>query len=107
LALPPQLRELVDLPHINISRRAVWDIAAFLAHGDKFVGDGWPTRAELLDRAVFGRLLPRLRGDARSLLPVVDGLFDLTVRHDWLRTRARLEMMKRALSDGYATFWCE
>jgi DNA polymerase III delta prime subunit len=107
LTLPRVLRELVELTHINPSRRAVRDVAVFLAHGSKLGRDEWATQDDLLDRAVFGRFLPRLRGDQRTLSTIVDKLVEFAERHHWPRTSARVKLMSHALNDGYATFWCE
>lgn len=108
LVLPPELRALVDLEGVSGSRRAMRDMVVFLAHGRKLDREDWITPAELLDRAVLGRFLPRLRGGDRTLSPLIVRLTGIAELHRWPQTLARLKLMReRASNEGYATFWCE
>lgn len=107
ITLPQDLADVWTIDGIPRSRRALRDMHRFVAHGSKPGMDSLISRQHLLDLAVFGRLLPRLRGDRRTAVTVIDKLHDLADRHGWSRTGGRLKAMRDALDDGFATFWCE
>jgi hypothetical protein len=87
------------------SRRAVWDVSAFVAMSARLDFDEHPRHAAL-DGAVCGRLLPRLRGHSQRFAGLLERLRDTFPVEYWPNCHARVDaMIEQMRLTGVADFW--
>lgn len=91
---------------LSPSRRAIRDVSAFI-HRFQQVGDEalGMTRAEAFDRAISGRILPRLRGEVAQLRRLLEPLADLFTRQSWTVSLRHIKAMQNRVDFGFVSFW--
>lgn len=120
LEVPGELGEVLDVfdayaltnpsiihESLNPSRRAIRDICAYVYHHQQIGEDhlGGMTRAHALDRAIAGRILPRLRGEVVQLRRLLDPLAELFERQGWPRSLRHIKAMQNRVEFGFVSFW--
>lgn len=121
IAVPLELRQLWlacrehargRLPHEDLTptRRAITDVSLFMHYYDRLGLDGSAdfSRELALDRAISGRVLPRLRGPSAVMSPLVEALgeyFSPGNSTRWPTCSSRVAAMREQLSSGFVSFW--
>lgn len=117
--LPPDLLALVRLfdefertstaTHYETvvpSRRALLDLAHI---AQRFESGGFDKlgveRARILDRAVAGRVLPRVRGEHRRLKPLLESLSGFFNEDQWPISGRHVRSMLGRTEFGFVSFW--
>ncbi|WAS94532.1 hypothetical protein [Nannocystis punicea] len=92
---------------LSPSRRAIIDICAYMYHHHQIGEDhlGGMTRAHALDRAIAGRILPRLRGEVVQLRRLLDPLAEMFERQCWPRSLRHIKAMQNRVEFGFVSFW--
>jgi hypothetical protein len=92
---------------LSPSRRAIHDVCTFI-HRYQEIGEealGGMTRAQALDRAIAGRILPRLRGEVAQLRRLLDPLATLFAEQSWLNSLRHIKAMQNRAEFGFVSFW--
>jgi DNA polymerase III delta prime subunit len=92
---------------LSPSRRAIHDVCTFM-HRYQNIGEealGGMTRAQALDRAIAGRILPRLRGEVAQLGRLLDPLATLFAEQSWPTSLRHITAMKNRVDFGFVSFW--
>lgn len=88
------------------SRRALLDLAATIARFDQAgLEDLDVSRSTIVDRAVAGRILPRLRGEYRRLKPLLETLADFFLKVGWPVCERHVRAMLGRAEFGFVSFW--
>lgn len=92
---------------LSPSRRAIHDVCTFI-HRYQAIGEdalGGMTRAQALDRAIAGRILPRLRGEVAQLRRLLDPLATLFAEKSWPTSLRHIKAMQNRVEFGFVSFW--
>ena len=92
---------------LSPSRRAIHDVCTFI-HRYQAIGEealGGMSRAQALDRASAGRILPRRRGAVAQLRRLLDPLADLFTTQSWPTSLRHITAMKNRVDFGFVSFW--
>ncbi len=91
---------------LSPSRRAIRDVSTFIHRfqqiGEEALG---MTRAQALDRAISGRILPRLRGEVAQLRRLLEPLAELFTRQSWTASLRHIKAMQNRVEFGFVSFW--
>lgn len=88
------------------SRRALLDLASIMARFDQAgLAELEVSRSSIVDRAVAGRILPRLRGEYRRLKPLLEALADFFLRTKWPTCERHVRAMLGRAEFGFVSYW--
>jgi DNA polymerase III delta prime subunit len=120
LPIPQELLDLIGQfreharsrsPHEDLtpSRRVLRDVALFMHFHGRLGVDAEFSRLDALDRAIAGRVLPRLRGPSASLEDLLGSLRRLVGEPGdsgrWSTCSERVDGMMRQLGTGFVSYW--
>ena len=116
IAVPGELRDVWEAfgtvrprsvhEDLTPSRRAAADVCRFMHHIEQL--DLELSRADAIDRAVAARILPRIRGEAQELAPLLEALSELFAPGEndaWARCRRITAALQSQISSGWVSYW--
>jgi energy-coupling factor transporter ATP-binding protein EcfA2 len=84
--------------------RTAYEITRFVYFHQKCIGDGWEFE-EALDAQVLQKLMPKLHGSERKLVPVLEALDAFCEKHTCPISRTKIKRMQdRLKADGFTSF---